>query len=27
VLGLDELFSKGVTSDDHRLEKSNKAEA
>ena len=25
--GLDELFSKGVTSDDHRLEKSNKAEA
>jgi len=27
VQGLDELFSKGVTSDDHRLEKSNKAEA
>ncbi|WP_236749364.1 PD-(D/E)XK nuclease family protein, partial [Aeromonas caviae] len=27
VLGLDELFSKGVMSDDHRLEKSNKAEA
>lgn len=27
VLGLDELFSKGVTSDDHRLEKSNEAEA
>ncbi|MBJ7582678.1 exodeoxyribonuclease V subunit beta [Aeromonas veronii] len=27
VLGLDELFSKGVTSDDHRLEKSNKVEA
>ena len=27
VLGLDELFSKGVTSGDHRLEKSNKAEA
>lgn len=27
VLGLDKLFSEGVTPDDHRLEKSNKAEA